>query len=158
MLSLLAWTLALIATPLAAEKPQVQAKLIAPAQAPTASKQTVTVEMTIGSKWHVNSHTPSETYLIPTDVALKSSAGALSPVRYPRDIEKRFSFSDKPLRVYEGTVRFEVELEIPAAAAGPLSVAGTVSYQACDDQQCYAPAKISVEASIVVSTPAAKPR
>jgi Disulphide bond corrector protein DsbC len=98
----------------------------------------------------VNSHTPSESYLIPTEVTLTASAGALSSVRYPKDVEKRFSFSDKPLRVYAGTVRFEADLDLPSGAGGSVSIAGSVSYQACDDKQCFTPAKIPLEAPIAV--------
>jgi hypothetical protein len=148
--AVLAAASALIATPLAAEKPDIRARLVVPEAVAAGSKQAITVEMTIGSKWHVNSHTPSESYLIATEVALTASPGALSSVRYPRDVEKRFSFSDKPLRVYEGTVRFEADLDLPAGAAGPVSVAGNVSFQACDDKQCFAPAKIPLQATIAV--------
>lgn len=141
---------ALIPVPLAAEKPDIRARLIAPDRLAAGSKGTIAVEMTIGGKWHVNSHTPSESYLIPTDVALTASSGALSLVRYPRDVEKRFSFSDKPLRVYAGTVRFEADLDLPPDAGGSVSIAGNVSFQACDDKQCYAPAKIPLQAMLAV--------
>ena len=142
---------ALIAFPLDAEKPDVRARVIAPAELSAGSKATIAVEMTIGSKWHVNSHTPSESWLIPTDVTLTASAGELSPVRYPKDVEKRFSFSDKPLRVYAGTVRFEADLQLPAGSPGPVAITGNVSYQACDDKQCFAPAKIPLEARLAIS-------
>lgn len=137
----------------AAEKPDVRARVIAPAALAPGAKTTLVVEMTIGAGWHVNSHTPSESYLIPTSVSLSSSAGRLSEVRYPRDVEKRFAFSDKPLKVYEGTVRFESDLEPPAGAAD-VTVTGTLSYQACNDQQCFPPAKVPLSATLG----AAKPR
>jgi hypothetical protein len=135
---------------LAAQKPDVQAKIVAPSRLAAGSKATLTVEMTIGPDWHVNSHTPSESYLIPTVLTLSASAGKLSPVRYPKDVEKRFAFADKLLRVYAGTVRFEADLEVPQGAAGNVTVAGSLSYQACNDRQCFAPAKIPLEASLAV--------
>ena len=98
----------------AVEKPDVRARLIAPARVPAGSKATLVVEMAIGEHWHVNSHIPSEPYLIPMAVALTASRGALSAVRYPKDVKRSFEFADQPLRVYEGTVRFEADLEIPA--------------------------------------------
>ena len=143
----------LAAVPAGAEKPDVGATLSAPAHLPTGGKGTVVVEMAIGSGWHVNSHTPSEKYLIPTTVILSPSAGTLSSIRYPKDLEKRFSFADKPLRVYEGTVRFEGDLQLPAGAAGEVSITGSLSYQACNDRQCFAPAKIPLEARLTVSAP-----
>ena len=136
---------------LLAQKPDVRAKITAPSRLAAGSKGTLTVEMTIGPDWHVNSHTPSETFLIPTELALAASVGTLSPVRYPKDVQKRFAFSDKPLRVYAGTVRFETDLELPPGASGNVKVAGDLSYQACNDRQCYAPAKIPLDASLAIS-------
>ncbi len=137
----------------AADGPDVRAKVTAPASLAAGAKATVVVEMTMGPGWHVNSHTPSEKFLIPTNVTLAASAGTLSSVRYPKDVEKRFAFSEAPLRVYEGTVRFEADLALPANAAGKVVLSGAVSYQACNDQQCFAPAKIPLEASVAVSKP-----
>jgi DsbC/DsbD-like thiol-disulfide interchange protein len=136
---------------LGADSPDVRAAIISPARVAAGSRASVSVEMTLGKNWHVNSHSPSEKYLIPTDLTLTSSVGTLSPIRYPKDVEKRFSFADKPLRVYEGTVRFETDLEVPAGASDKISIAGTLSYQACNDQQCFAPARLPLEASIVIS-------
>lgn len=139
--------------PLRAEKPDVRASLVAPRSLPAGGRATLAVEMTLGPGWHVNSHTPAETFLIPTDVSLAATAGSLSTVRYPRQSERRFAFSEKPMMVYEGTVRFETDLSLPAQADRTVSISGTLSYQACNDQQCFPPAKIPLEATIVVSPP-----
>lgn len=156
LLAFLAASSLVVALPLSAQTPDVKAKLIAPGLA-AGSKGTVTVEMTMGTGWHVNSHTPSESYLIPTSLALTASAGTFSAVRYPKQVEKRFPFADQPLRVYEGTVRFETDLELPKTATGKVFLAGTLSYQACNEKQCFPPAKISLEASPAVSAPGARP-
>ena len=145
-----AFTLA-AALPLYAEKPDVRAKIIVPSGVPAGAKATLVVELTLGPTWHVNSHTPSESFLIPTNLSLTTSAGTLSPVRYPPQVERQFSFSEKPLRVYEGTVRFETDLELSPAAAGTAAITGTLSYQACNNQQCFAPAKIPLDANIVIA-------
>lgn len=150
---------------LTSEKPDVQAAIVAPASAAAGSRTAVIVEMTVGTDWHVNSHTPSEKYLIPTNVSLAASEGDLSPIRYPKDVERRFAFSDKPLRVYEGTVRFETDLQLPPGAASGVSVKGSLSYQACNEQQCFAPARIPLETRVPVAAaeksgggdPAARP-
>jgi cytochrome c biogenesis DsbD-like protein len=135
---------------LTSEKPDVRAAILAPASAAAGSRATVIVEMTVGTDWHVNSHTPSEKYLIPANVSLAASDGDLSPVRYPNDVERRFPFSDKPLRVYEGTVRFETDLQLAPGATSEVSVKGSLSYQACNEQQCFAPAKIPLETRVPV--------
>lgn len=147
VLSLLLLAITGLEAAAAASGPDVRAKLVAPGAVPAGAKTTVVIEMTIGPGWHVNSHTPSEPYLIPTAATLTASAGTLSPIRYAKDEEKRFAFSDKPLRVYTGTVRFETDLELPAGGGGDVSVEGNLSYQACNDQQCFPPAKIPLKAA-----------
>ncbi len=151
---LLALASALASPSLLAEGPDVRGRLVVPAVAAAGSKVPAAVELTIGARWHVNSHTPTEDFLIPTDVALKATGATLLPVRYPKHLEKKFGFYEKPLRVYSGTVRFETDIEIPASATGAVSVAGTLSYQACNDQQCFAPAEIPLAATVSVSSPA----
>ncbi len=136
--------------PLFAEKPDVHARILVPASVAPGAKTTIVVELTIGPHWHVNSHTPAETFLIPTELSLKASAGTLSAVRYPVQVERRFSFSDKPLRVYEGTVRFDADLELPPGAADDAAITGSLAYQACNEQQCFAPARIPLEATVRV--------
>jgi hypothetical protein len=143
--------LATAARSVPAEKPDVRARLLVPASASAGTRVTVTVELTLGPNWHVNSHTPSEPFLVPTDVSLSTTSGDVSEVRYPQHVERSFPFSDKPLRVYEGTVRFDADLSLPDSAAGSARVSGVVSYQACNDRQCFAPAKLPLEASMTIS-------
>jgi uncharacterized protein len=135
----------------AADKPDIRASVLVPERAAPGSKVPVVVEMTIPPGWHVNSHTPSDKFLIPTSVMLASTARALSPFRYPPDVEKRLSFSDKPLKVYEGTVRFEADLELPAEKRGDVNLSGALTYQACNDAQCLAPAKIPLQTRFVIA-------
>jgi hypothetical protein len=141
----------------AQEKPEVRARLIAPERVEAPSKRPLVVELVIGPRWHVNSHLPSESYLIPTNAVLTASKGNLSVVRYPKDVERRFEFSEKPLRVYEGTVRLEATLDLPAGSRGELQVGGELSYQACDERRCFAPAKIPLRATISIVGGEARP-
>ncbi len=147
----LAAGLFLPATAAAASPPDVKARLVAPERLAAGTKATVKVELTFGAGWHANSHTPSEEFLVPTDVALQATGAEVSEVRYPKDVTKRFSFSEKPLRVYDGTVAFEADLAVPASARGKVEVRGTVSYQACNDTQCFAPASLPVTATVAVA-------
>ena len=133
-----------------AQKPDVKIRVAAPASVSAGAKTAVVVEMTLGPKWHVNSHTPAEDFLIPTELTLKASAGKLSAIRYPKHLERKFAFSDKPLRVYEGTVRFEADLDLPAGAKGAVSVTGTLGYQSCNEQQCFMPEEVPVEAKLAI--------
>jgi cytochrome c biogenesis protein CcmG, thiol:disulfide interchange protein DsbE len=133
----------------AAPKPDVRARLVAPAAAVPGTRTPLVIELTVGPRWHVNSHTPSDSYLIPTNLALTVSGGTLSPIRYPSDVERRFEFSDKPVRVYEGMTHLEADLDLPRET-GDVRVGGELSYQACNERQCFAPEKIALEAKILV--------
>ena len=147
--TLLASALTLLSAPLLAEKPDVTAKIVDGRLAPGA-KGPVVVEMRLGPKWHVNVHTPLEEFLVPTVVTVKTSSGQLLLVKYPKGELKRFAFSDKPLSVYAGTVRFEVELPGPPGTGRPVALSGEVSYQACNDEQCFPPARIPLSTTIEV--------
>ena len=115
----------------------------------------------IKSGWHVNSHTPKEDYLIPTQAGLKPSPGLVfQPAAYPKHLERKFSFSEQPLAVYEGRTVFRMDGTVDAAAApGPRTLTGTLEYQPCNDQQCLPPTKIQALLTIEVAAAgsAAKP-
>lgn len=135
----------------AASGPDIRSRLVAPAGVAAGGRAKVTIEMALGPGWHVNSHTPSQRFLIPTTAAFSVSSGTLSDVRYPRQVEQRFEFTEEPLAVYEGTVQFEAELSVPFTASGELALTGILFYQPCNEHQCYAPAKIVLETTIPVA-------
>ena len=141
------------ASQLRAEKPDVRARLLVPESAAAGSRVPIAVEMSLGPGWHVNSHTPAEKFLIPTELHLTATAGALAPIRYPPHVERRFEFAETAMLVYEGTVRFETELTLPADAGDRVSIAGSVSFQACNEKQCFPPSRIALEATLVVTAP-----
>jgi thiol:disulfide interchange protein DsbD len=105
----------------------------------------VTVEAQILEGWHVNSHKPTEDYLIPTAVQLSPAEGLTAgEPRYPEGRLVKFSFADKPLSVYQD--RFAVEVPVTWSGASPSSVVGRIDFQACNDKQCLAPASVKFEA------------
>ncbi len=108
----------------------------------------------IKAGWHVNSHTPKEDFLIPTEVLFKPERGIpLSPVQYPKHKETKFSFSDQPLAVYEGRAVFLVSGTVDEkAAAGPRTLMARISYQPCNDNQCLPPAELTASLTIDVAT------
>jgi hypothetical protein len=64
---------------------------------------TLAVRAKLQAGWHVNSHTPSEEYLIPTTLALAPAAGVkFGEPLYPEGKTEKFSFSESPLSVYAG--------------------------------------------------------
>ena len=122
---------------------------------------TLVVRCELASGWHVNSHTPSEEYLIPTEIEVAPGAGAQAvaiekPV-YPEGKEQKFSFSDKPLSVYAGA--FTIQVPVSWKGEAPPELSGVVKYQACSDEQCLAPTEVAFRtaASANASGAAAEP-
>ncbi len=111
-------------------------------RAPADGKITLRVEATLAAGWHVNSHHPSEDYLIPTEVKLEAVEGVrFGEPRYPEGKSQKFSFSQAPLSVYAGEFSIDVPLEVSGTATPP--IAGSVAFQACNDTQCLAPASVA---------------
>ncbi len=95
---------------------------------------------TLAPGWHVNSHRPSEEYLIPTAVTVEPVAGVtIGEPHYPDGRMLKFSFSETPLSVYEK--EFEIRVSVAWNGTGPAPpLSGSVDFQACNDTQCLAPA------------------
>jgi len=112
----------------------------------------------IKAGWHVNSHTPKEDFLIPTEVMFKPERGLpFSPVQYPKHKETKFSFSEQPLAVYEGKAVFLVSGTVDQqAATGPRTLMARISYQPCNDNQCLPPAELTATLTIEVGTAGTK--
>lgn len=109
----------------------------------------------ISSGYHINSSHPSESYLIATALKLDKRQGITAgPVLYPKGQLKKFSFSEKPLSVYEGRAIFKFTATAsPALGTGNQSIHGKLTVQACNDQACLQPKTIDVEIPFEVVAP-----
>lgn len=150
-------TLTLLAAPLTLAAAAQSINLGAPATpksyiAYTALAQTIaanrraTIELhfRVLPGYHVNSHTPTEEFLIPTALTLAPAPGVKpgEPV-YPQGEPYTFSFDPKnKLSVYAGD--FIVKLPV-TAAAGTHSVNASLRYQACNNASCFPPKTIPVK-------------
>lgn len=119
----------------------------------------IAVVANIVAGYHVNSHHPTDPYLIPTTVSAELPKGfQLVDTIYPPGQEKKFPFSpDKPLDVYSGT--FTLRLKVTAqndAKFGPATIPLTLRYQACNDAACLPPVKLPVSAKIEIAAANAK--
>lgn len=98
------------------------------------------IVLNIPGRLHVNSNRPNSEYAIPTTVRLSASGGKVGGAIYPRGKNKKFSFSDEVLNVYEGRTTINFNLNVPANFRGnTINVKAVVKYQACTDEVCYAP-------------------
>lgn len=100
---------------------------------------------------HVNSNSPKSKYAIPTVVSVSATGARVGGVSYPRGKNRKFSFSDDTINIYEGRVSFGFNVTVPKGFKGnTVRVRAKVRYQACTDEVCYAPKTkdITITASV----------
>jgi DsbC/DsbD-like thiol-disulfide interchange protein len=109
--------------------------------------------------WHINSASPSDEDLIATSAAFFPPPGlGVTAVRYPPGEPKLFAFADAPLNVYERSV--VILLKITAATEiepGAYMLPVEVSYQACNNDICLAPATVKFVIPVQVVPPEVTP-
>lgn len=114
----------------------------------TAGKpSTVPLHFRVAEGLHINSHTPKDSYLIPTVFAIPAGAVQLKGASYPAGAD--FALPVDPstkLSVYTG--EFVITAQIVAQRGNHL-VHGTLHYQACDDNACMPPKTIPVAIDVV---------
>jgi hypothetical protein len=108
----------------------------------------VTLHFRIASGLHINSHTPSEDYLIPTTFSIPDDAGVrLDKAEYPAGILITLPADPKTkLSVYSGD--FSVQARIVSTPGNHL-VEAKLHYQACNDTQCLPPKTIPVAIDVI---------
>lgn len=96
--------------------------------------------------WHVNSHTPTLDWLIPTELNItRADDLILSDIRYPQAKTLTFGFADEPLDVYEGESPIYLTLRTSSnIQPGDHVIEAVLRIQACDDMQCLAPANVDI--------------
>jgi thioredoxin:protein disulfide reductase len=111
----------------------------------------VTVTLTIDGGYHINSNRPSEEFLIATALKLEALQGVrLTPVVYPRAKLQKFSFSPKPISVFDGQVTLRFTARAVSVAAGSHTIRGKLTIQACNDEACLRPQTVDVSIPIEV--------
>jgi thioredoxin:protein disulfide reductase len=112
------------------------------------------VVVKINPGYHMNSHKPSDSYLIPTTLTPQLPDGftLVGEPSYPLGKNEKFPFSpDKPLNVYAGSVTFRLKMTADEKAAlGKASVPVTLRFQACNLSACLPPVKIPLTLDLQV--------
>ena len=114
----------------------------------------VAVVADISSEYHMNSHKPTDAYLIPTTLTAEMPQGfELLDTIYPDGHPEKFTFSpDKALDVYSGSVTLRLRLQAKATAdLGTTTIPMTLRYQACSQTTCLPPAKLPLQALFVTA-------
>lgn len=108
----------------------------------------VTLHFRVAQGLHINSHTPSDQYLIPTDFSIPEGQGVrLAAANYPAGTTISLAMDPKTkLSVYTG--EFAIQARIVAAPGNHL-VQARLHYQACDQNQCLPPKSLSVPIDVI---------
>lgn len=120
----------------------------------------IAVVMKIRPGFHVNAREKSEDYLIATDLKAELPAGFTgSEVSYPKGKLEKFTFSKKPLNVYQDTVILRMPLMANASAPlGAQHIPLKLRYQACSMELCLPPVTLSLDATVNVAASAPESR
>ncbi len=114
---------------------------------------TVTVKVTaaLSEGFHLNSHTPAESYLIPLNLKWTDGSLVTSDIQYPAPQMLKVPFSEKPLSVLTGKFEITSKFRVaPGAPVGPSTVTGKLRYQACNDKSCFQPRILDVKIPVTV--------
>jgi thiol:disulfide interchange protein DsbD len=113
----------------------------------------VAVKADVADTWHINSDKPYDEYLIPTSLIITENPYfKLNQTAYPDPHDYKFSFSESPLSVWEGTVYFGALLSVNSGVEpGIYSLIVELEYQACNDMSCQAPTAITDTINIEVA-------
>ena len=116
-------------------------------QLPAARPARVQLQFRIAPGLHINSHTPHDTFLIPTALTLAGAQGVrLESVSYPKGHDVTLPVDPKTkLEVYTDLFALDAIL---AATPGHHTVQASLRYQACDQNQCRPPSTLPVTLEI----------
>jgi|SRR5215213_3188250 len=112
----------------------------------------VLVRLQITNGYHVNANPPSQSYLKATEIELKPQESiSVEFITYPDPLIRKFSFSETPLKVYEGETDLKLRLKADKTAKpGKHNLSAKLRVQACDDKVCYAPGALDLTVPVNV--------
>ena len=103
------------------------------------------------SGYHVNSNTPSESYLIPLRLTWEKGALETVEVVFPKAHLEKYEFSATPLSVFTGDFELLTRFRVATGApTGPGVVLGKLRYQACNNNSCLPPKVIEIRLPVVI--------
>jgi thiol:disulfide interchange protein DsbD len=121
----------------------------------------VAVVADIASGFHMNSHKPTDEYLIATTLKAELPAGfELIDTIYPKGKLEKFAFSpEHPLDVYSESVTLVLRLSAKSTVVlGPTEISMILRYQACNDSTCLPPVKLPLTAKFNLAEESATPK
>jgi hypothetical protein len=117
-----------------------------PVEIPAGGSAEAVVRLNIQSGYHINANPPTYSYLKATALEVSSSDGvSVGFITYPKALDRKFPFAEKPLAVYEGETDLKATLKAgKETKKGERSIPARLRIQACDDQVCYPPGTLEL--------------
>lgn len=112
-----------------------------------------TVRLDIAQGYHVQANPASDKFYVATELRTEPQDG-LTPGKpvYPAGRQIKLGFAEKPLSVYEGSVRIKLPLRADAAASkGRHTLRARVRVQPCNDEACLQPREIDAPIPVTVN-------
>jgi hypothetical protein len=115
---------------------------------PAGKASPVALHFRIAQGLHINSHTPSDDYLIPTVFSIPEGVGVhLEKATYPTGTDITLPADPKTkLSVYTG--EFVIQVSVVSKPGNHL-VEAKLRYQACNDSQCLPPKTVPVAIDVI---------
>ena len=134
--------------------PKINVKLVLAGQrAQRGRAVSASLIIEIPSGYHVNAHDPISRFALPTKVGVEVPGGIkVGPIKYPKAIVRKFSFSGDRLGVYENrtVIRF-ILIVPPNQPRGNAEIKARLNYQSCSDEVCFPPMEREVTADLTIS-------
>lgn len=117
-----------------------------PIEIPAGGSADLVIKVTIQNGYHVNANPPTYPYLKATALEISPADGvSVGLVSYPKAVDKKFPFAERPLAVYEGVTELKATLKADKSGKpGQRSISAKLRIQACDDQVCYPPGTLDL--------------
>ncbi len=118
---------------------------------PSAPGSRVSLRLDVTPKPTMHVYAPGQPDYIPISLTVeKSDRYAPHAAVFPKPEALHFAPLDETQLVYSKPFRIVQEVTLARAPRGPVTVTGTLRYQACDDTLCYPPRNIPVSWTVPV--------
>jgi thiol:disulfide interchange protein DsbD len=106
----------------------------------------------IAEGYYLNSNRPNDRFLVAMALTFDRMPGVtLTPVVYPRARQQKFTFSEKPVAVFDGKTVLRLMAKIGGTVpTGKHIMRGKLTLQACNNQAYLPPRTVSVEIPLEV--------
>ena len=112
---------------------------------------TTSIFVQLRNGYHVNSHMPNDSYLVPLRLNWNAAPLEVLEITYPQPRLENLSFSTRPVSVNVGDFRIHTRFKIPATAPpGAVMLTGKLRYQACTSSSCLAPRTVEVRLPVEI--------